>query len=230
MNGAGSRLGWITPERRQKLHVSAGPPSCSHPCDFRCGPHFAHRCDVLLFNHPCNWSPRPLMSSSIDLVRLESSLSSSHLRPLFVVDDDEVDRMLFDRLMREADIPHPCRTFSRGEEIIDALIEVLRGAMPPLACFLDVRMPGMNGFDVLRWMRCQHTLDNVPVVMLSSSEETRDLNEARRAAAQCYLAKFPDAEQLRAIVREAERTVAASADTAFKLPCNLLVTTTHVTC
>jgi CheY-like chemotaxis protein len=152
------------------------------------------------------------------------------MRPLYMVDDDEVDRMLFGRLLQESAISRPCKFFDRGETIIDALIEVLRGATPPLACFVDVRMPGMNGFDVLRWIRCQHALDGIPVVMLSSSEETRDLNEARHSAAQCYLAKFPTAQQLREIIQEAERSVAASADNAFKLQYNLLVAGQHVAC
>jgi CheY-like chemotaxis protein len=147
-----------------------------------------------------------------------------------MVDDDEVDRMLFGRLLTETAIAHPCKFFDRGETIIDALIEVLRGATPPLACFVDVRMPGMNGFDVLRWIRCQHGLDGIPIVMLSSSEEMRDLNEARHSGAQCYLAKFPTAQQLKEIIQEAERSVAASADNAFKLQYNLLVASPRVTC
>jgi CheY-like chemotaxis protein len=144
-----------------------------------------------------------------------------------MVDDDEVDRMLFGRLLREAGITNPLRVFARAEDCIDALIEVLRGATPPLTCFLDVRMPGMNGFDALRWIRCQRSLDAVPVVMLSSSEEMRDLNEAHHYGAQCYLAKYPTAEQLRDIVREAERVTTASADHAFKLSCNLLLAAPH---
>lgn len=147
-----------------------------------------------------------------------------------MVDDEEVDRLLFGRLMREANIPNPSRAFSSGEQIIDALIEVLRGAPPPLVCFLDVRMPGMNGFDVLRWVRCQHALDGMPAVMLSSSEEVRDLNEASHYGAQCYLAKFPTVTQFRDIVQEAERVAAASADHPFKLPCNLLVNSPHAIC
>ncbi len=107
--------------------------------------------------------------------------------------------------------------------MIDALIEVLRGAPLPLACFLDVRMPGMNGFDVLRWIRCQHALDDMAVVMLSSSDEPRDLNEANHFGAQCYLSKFPNAAQVVEIVREAERAAEASVANAFKLPCNLLL-------
>jgi CheY-like chemotaxis protein len=143
--------------------------------------------------------------------------------PLFVLDDDELDRVLFGRLMREAQLASPAKLFVRGEDLIDALIEVLRGAAPPLVCFLDVRMPGMNGFDVLRWIRCQRPLDGLPVVMLSSSEETRDLTEAQHAGAQCYVAKFPSAAQLRQIVSEAERVAAESVDRPFKLPCNLLL-------
>jgi CheY-like chemotaxis protein len=114
--------------------------------------------------------------------------------------------------------------------LIDALIEVLRGAPPPLLCFLDVRMPGMSGFDVLRWIRCQHALDAIPVVMLSSSEETPHLVEAQHAGAQCYLAKFPTAAELREIVREAERVAAVSPDHAFKLPCNLLLSSSPAIC
>jgi CheY-like chemotaxis protein len=144
-----------------------------------------------------------------------------------MVDDEEIDRMLFTRLLREAGLANPCRTFARGDDLIDALIGVLRGAPAPLACFIDVRMAGMNGFDVLRWLRCQHPLDDIPAVMLSSSEEIRDLSEAQHYGAQCYVAKFPTAAQLGEIVHEAQRVTAASTDHAFKLPYNLLLGAAH---
>lgn len=144
-------------------------------------------------------------------------------RPIFMVDDEEIDRLLFTRLMQDAELPQPPRIFGRGDDLIDALIEVLRGAAPPLMCFLDVKMPGMSGFDVLRWIRCQHSLDEIPVVMLSSSEEPRDLGEAQHFGAQCYVAKFPTPANFRAIVQEAERVAAASVVAPFKVPCNLLL-------
>ena len=78
----------------------------------------------------------------------------------------------------------PLRTFARAEDVLDAFIAVLPGEVPPLVCFLDVKMPDMSGFDVLRWIRCQHALDEIPVIMISSSLQTRDLAEAQHFGAQ----------------------------------------------
>jgi CheY-like chemotaxis protein len=147
-----------------------------------------------------------------------------------MVDDQEFDRVLFARLLRDTGVSNPCVTFSRGEDLIDALIEVLRGAPAPLLCFLDVKMAGMNGFDVLRWIRCQHACDEIPVVMLSSSNEPRDLGEAHHCGAQCYVAKFPQVDQMSLILREAERVAASAAAGPFKLPCNLLLPVAQAVC
>lgn len=140
-----------------------------------------------------------------------------------MVDDEEVDRVLFARLLRDAEVPNPSRIFARGEDLIDAMITVLRGAPPPLVCFLDVKMPGMNGFDVLRWIRCQQACNEIPVVMLSSSTEPRDLNEAHHFGAQCYVPKFPRPDAFRQILEEAARVAAVNSAGPFKLPCNLLL-------
>ena len=142
-----------------------------------------------------------------------------------LADDEEFDRLTFRRLVDDAGARHPLREFASGGELMDGLIEVLRGAMPPLVCFVDVKRAGMSGFDVLRGIRCQRPLDDVPVVMLSSSDAPGDLNDALHYGAQCYLAKFPDAAQLRQIIQEAE-TVADTNTRPFKLACNLLLSST----
>ena len=159
-------------------------------------------------------------------MRIENELRQSQAaRPIFTVDDEEIDRILFQRLLTEAGVQHPCRQFPSGEDLIDALIGVLRGATAPVACFLDVKMSGMSGFDVLRWIRCQRALDDVSVVMLSSSEEPHDLSDALYFGAQCYTAKFPPASQLREILSEVDAVAAAAHGRMFKLPCNLLLPT-----
>jgi CheY-like chemotaxis protein len=164
--------------------------------------------------------PKTLLPSFVMPIR-ESTTEPT----IFAVDDETDDRMYFARLLAAPGLEYPCRFFATGEEMIDALLLVLRGAYPPIACFIDVKMTGMNGFDVLRWIRCQRSLDNVPIVMLSSSDDPQKLTEARCFGAQCYMAKFPTPLQLRAVILEAQRYAAAhSRDTAFNLPCNLLFT------
>lgn len=143
---------------------------------------------------------------------------------IFLVDDDESDRLLFLRAMADARLPYRGKVFGCGDDLLDALIDVLRGAPAPLACFIDVKMAGMSGLDVLRWIRAQSALNRIAVIMLSSSDDPQFLSEAVQFGAQCYATKFPGPEQLREIVNAAERhAAAASCCSAFQLPCNLLV-------
>jgi CheY-like chemotaxis protein len=146
------------------------------------------------------------------------------LAAIFAVDDEDNDRRLFLRALAAAEIEHPCRQFTCGYEMLDALIEVLRGAPLPIACFIDVKMAGMSGLDVLRWIRAQQALREMPVIMLSSSEAPDHIDEAMLHGAQCYTAKFPGPEHLRQIIENAQRfTAAACGGSAFQLPCNLLL-------
>lgn len=145
---------------------------------------------------------------------------------IFLVDDEAPDRLLFQRALAEARVALPCRVFSCGDDLLEALLGVLRGAPAPLACFIDVRMAGMSGLDVLRWIRAQPNLNRIAIVMLSSSDDPQFLSEALQFGAQCYTTKFPGPDQLRDILAAAERhAAAASCCSAFQLPCNLLVAT-----
>jgi CheY-like chemotaxis protein len=144
-------------------------------------------------------------------------------RAIFAVDDNEAERALFLQALREAGVKNSCRFFANGEEMIEALLPVLKGATPPLLCFLDLKMPGMCGLDVLRWIRLQDALAGVSVVMLSAADEMPALNDVLRHGAQCCANKFPEASQLQKILTEAEKfSVAANGPAAFDLPCNLL--------
>ena len=145
-------------------------------------------------------------------------------RLIFAVDDAAGDLLLLAKLLDQPGLPYPCRLFASGEKLMDALLHVLRGAPVPLVCFIDVKMAGMSGFDVLRWIRCQGVLDSVPVIMLSGVDDPQHLHEACGVGAQCYARKFPSAAQLRNLIDEARRYSAdRTAPAAFHLPCNLLL-------
>jgi CheY-like chemotaxis protein len=64
-----------------------------------------------------------------------------------------------------------------------------RPPVPPAVVLLDLKMPKMDGLDVLRRMRADETLSTVPVVILTSSREERDIVESYRLGVNAYVVK-----------------------------------------
>ena len=65
-----------------------------------------------------------------------------------------------------------------------------RGRYPlPALMLLDLKLPGMSGFEVLLWLRQQPGLKRLPVVVLTSSKENTDINRAYELGANSYLVK-----------------------------------------
>jgi CheY-like chemotaxis protein len=66
--------------------------------------------------------------------------------------------------------------------------------------FLDLKMPGRNGFDVLEWIRGQPTPFPFPVLVLSGSHEPADMQRAKELGAKAYLVKPITSDKLREIL------------------------------
>lgn len=132
---------------------------------------------------------------------------NSTLPPLIVAVDDEADDLFFVRhLIDKTRVPHRFQSFSNGEAAIvafTALIDQNDAFALPLVCFLDIKMPATNGFDLLRWIRGQKALDAMPVIMFSSSDDPSDIDRAREFSAQGYLKKYPSVAAMHTILDEA---------------------------
>jgi len=146
---------------------------------------------------------------------------------ILALDDDRDDADLLRILLRKAGFPSALQVYNEGEAIIKALSKMVQNslkAVQPLLCFLDVRLPSLGGLEVLRWIRGQSALDRLPVVILSSSEHPRDIQQAMQDGAQCYLAKYPQPGVLRDIVWDGKHFAAGSpAEECFRIPDNLLL-------
>jgi len=128
-------------------------------------------------------------------------------RPIVVVDDNPDDLFFFQRYLAKASVPNPLLIASDGEEAIAAL-HALAGptvarTSKPLVVFIDLKLPRVTGFAVLEWIRRQRGLDAVPVAVLSSSEEERDVRRAYALGAQTYLVKPPILPELLAVIEAA---------------------------
>ena len=125
---------------------------------------------------------------------------------LLLIEDDENDVFQFQRMLRRVDAKLGLDVVTDGEAAIhwlsEKIAELHHGQQTlPRAIFVDLRLPGLRGSEVLRWIREQAVLDPVLVVVCSGSADLRDIAEAERLRADLYLTKFPPQEQFAALLK-----------------------------
>jgi len=119
--------------------------------------------------------------------------------PILVVDDSEDDVFFLSRAFEKAGLKSPIIHLSDGEEAVDYLsgengfTDRSRYPLPKLMV-LDVKMPRRDGFDVLQWLLTRKDLNNLPVVMLTSSPHPEDVEKAKALGAKDYLCKPVESE------------------------------------
>jgi CheY-like chemotaxis protein len=120
---------------------------------------------------------------------------------ILVVEDREDDIALIRRAFERAQIPNPVQVVRDGAEAIAYLAgerEYSNRAEYPLPSLvlLDLKMPGVDGFEVLRWVRQHPGLRNLLVVVLTSSQDMKDVNTAYKLGANSFMVKPMDFENI----------------------------------
>jgi DNA-binding response OmpR family regulator len=122
-------------------------------------------------------------------------------KPIFLLlEDSENDVILVQRAFQKGNILNPLITLRNAEEGMAYLLGSGayndREHFPvPGLILLDLKLPGIDGFDFLRWLRQQPCLEKLRVVVLSSSGEVRDIDLAYKLGANSYLIKPLDFER-----------------------------------
>jgi len=113
---------------------------------------------------------------------------------VLLVEDEEDDILLFERACLRAEVTFARRSVRDGRQAIDYLEGNGRYRnrvvypMPDMV-ILDVNMPVLSGFDVLRWIRASQDASNLIVVMFTSSKADADVKRAYELLANSYLVK-----------------------------------------
>ena len=109
---------------------------------------------------------------------------------ILVADDDSNDAFLLQRAFSMAHINSHLAFVGDGEEAIRYLRNLNdRQQPPPCLLLLDLKMPRINGFEVLEWVRRQPGLKRLPITVLTSSDSPQDINRAYDLGANSYLVK-----------------------------------------
>lgn len=128
---------------------------------------------------------------------------------ILVVEDDPNDVLLIQRAFSKARILNPVRTVSNGDEAVAYVSGdgqyADREAYPfPVLVLLDLKLPRRSGLEVLAWVRSQPGLKRLPVVVLTSSRESSDINRAYDLGANSYLVKPVGFDSLLELVKSLE--------------------------
>ena len=124
---------------------------------------------------------------------------------LLLIEDSEDDIVFFREALDQAGLRVRMRTARNGAEANQIIFRnepLSEAAYPrPKLIVLDLKMPKLNGIDLLARLKRDQRTSGIPVVIFSSSQEKRDLTESYRLGANSYLVKPMEAEKFSEAVR-----------------------------
>lgn len=125
---------------------------------------------------------------------------------ILLVEDDPNDVMLIKRAFEKGKIVNPIQVVDNGEDAEGYLAGHGkygdRKEYPiPVMILLDLKLPRKSGLEVLEWLKQQPTLKRLPVIILTSSTENKDINRAYDIGVNSYLIKPVEFDDLLELVK-----------------------------
>jgi CheY-like chemotaxis protein len=125
-------------------------------------------------------------------------------RPILLVEDNPVDVDLTLRAFNRRKLLNPIEIARDGQEALDWISRWESGATLPLVVLLDLKLPKVDGLEVLRQLRAHSVCQDLPVVVLTSSGEDRDIEIAYRYHANSYIVKPVNFEKFMEVAAQIE--------------------------
>lgn len=128
------------------------------------------------------------------------------LRPILLVDDSVADvELTLESLREDARIVNQIDVAHDGEDALDYLYGrgnyKNRPRIKPSVIMLDLKMPKVDGFEVLKIIKRDKDLMYIPIVILSSSKETRDIARSYKNGANAFMEKPVDSEKFKDAIK-----------------------------
>ena len=129
---------------------------------------------------------------------------------ILLVDDNDLDVELTVRALRRQKLADHIHVSHDGQEALDFVF--CRGQFagrsfgnPPKVIFLDLKMPKVDGIEVLRAIRADPRTQAIPVAILTSSKEQRDIVDGYRLGVNAYVQKPVDFDDFRSVIEQIGR-------------------------
>ena len=110
-------------------------------------------------------------------------------RPILLVEDNPMDVDLTLRAFKRRQVSNPVHVARDGEEALAWIPRWEAGEPAPVVILLDLKLPRVDGLEVLRQIKSHPTLRIIPVVVLTTSAEHADVQTAYQLGANSYIVK-----------------------------------------
>lgn len=122
--------------------------------------------------------------------------------PILLVEDNPMDVDLTRRAFIRHNLANPLEVARDGQEALDFIAKWTAGEPVPTVILLDLKLPKIGGLEVLRVIRAHPNFGTVPVVILTSSAEDHDIQEAYSLGANSYIVKPVDFDKFIDVARQ----------------------------
>ena len=122
--------------------------------------------------------------------------------PILLVEDNEDDIVLTRRALTRNNISNPLIVARDGAEALELLLGENGSSIKPAVVLLDLHLPKVDGFSVLKQLRADERTKLTPIVVLTSSREEQDVIAGYELHANSYIRKPVDFERFTEAVRQ----------------------------
>lgn len=129
---------------------------------------------------------------------------TSTCSPILLIEDNPLDVDLTLRAFKRCKLANPVLVARDGEEALAWIPRWEAGELLPVVILLDLRLPKIDGLTVLQAFKTHPMLRRIPVVVLTTSKEDRDIQAAYDQGANSYIVKPVDFDNFMNMARQIE--------------------------
>ena len=122
-------------------------------------------------------------------------MSPGFLRPIILIEDNPMDADLAMRAFRKCGLVNPVEILRDGQEALDWIACLDKDKKAPAVIFLDLKLPKVDGLEVLQALRSTAICKITPVVVLTTSTKEEDVRAAYEGGANSYIVKPVDYDE-----------------------------------
>lgn len=137
---------------------------------------------------------------TMTIISMDKEELAAEPKTILLIEDNADDEQLTLRAMRHSDIPNIIRVARDGAQALEFLYGP-NSKLPDLI-LMDLKLPKLNGLEVLERIRKEPSTATVPIVVLSTSDEERDIQSCYKLGANSYVRKPVDFDEFIDAVRQ----------------------------